>query len=431
MRKIIIILMIVLMVVSFVIGYMLVTSKERPDRKDNEVKEQDTSADNKPDTQTARPSEEVKDPVQEQLKQLSLDEKIGQMVMAGVNGYINDDHSRRLIESYQVGGFVLLKQNVKSSAQVLSLLNDLKAANSKNRIPLFLSVDEEGGRITRMPEEFVKLPSSQRTGEVNNGDFSFEVGSILGEELKEFGFNMDFAPVLDINSNPKNPVIGDRSFGTDSETVSKLGLQTMKGIRSQNIIPVVKHFPGHGDTSTDSHKGLPIVNHDLKRLESFEFIPFSEAVKNHAEVVMVAHILLSEIDVQNPASMSETIITGILRKSLSFSGVVITDDMTMGAITKNYDIGDAAVKSVNAGSDIILVCHDDEKVLAVIDSLKSAAASGKIPMARIDESVYRILKLKHEYSLADYPIASIDVKKINSKINSVLSRYLNEVGLNN
>ena len=226
-----------------------------------------------PEEEIQQPEKEI-DPLEEQVKNMTLEEKIGQMVIIGLDGYTMDDNTRTMIEDNRVGGFILFGENVKSSDQLLALVNSLKSTNSKNKIPLFISVDQEGGRVNRMPKEIKNLPASKTIGEVNNGEFSYEIGSILGEEIKAFGFNMDFAPVLDINSNPKNSVIGDRSFGTNAEVVSKLGIQTMKGIQAGGVIPVVKHFPGHGDTSVDSHIGLPSVENDMTRLKSFELVPF-------------------------------------------------------------------------------------------------------------------------------------------------------------
>ena len=226
-----------------------------------------------------------------------------------------------------------------------------------------------------MPRGFSRLPTSEKIGLANDADLSYQVGRILGEELNIFGFNMDFAPVLDINSNPK-PVIGDRSFGADPALVSKLGLATMRGLKAENIISVVKHFPGHGDTAVDSHIGLPRVAHDLKRLESFELEPFNKAIQNDVDGIMIAHILLPQIDQDNPATLSKTIISDILRDKMNYTGVVITDDMTMGAITKNYEIGEAAIQSVKAGSDIILVCHEYKNQVRVINALTDVK-SGK------------------------------------------------------
>ncbi|UWG99302.1 beta-N-acetylhexosaminidase [Dehalobacter sp. DCM] len=363
------------------------------------------------------------DPIQDQIKTMSLEEKVGQLVMAGIDGYENDDHSKSLIEKYHVGGFILLGQNIRDAGQMLNLVNSLKRTNGVNTIPLFLAIDEEGGRISRVPEEFAKIPSCQTIGQINNSQLSYQIGSIIGEELKSFGLNMNFGPVLDINSNPKNPVIGDRAFGSTADIVTKLGLQTMLGLQAQNIISVVKHFPGHGDTSVDSHVGLPMVENDLTRLNNFELLPFAAAIQNKVDVIMVAHILLPRIDPVNPASFSSAIISEVLRTQMNFDGVVITDDMTMGAIIKNYDIGEAAVKSINAGSDIVLVCHDFDKEEAVIQAMQHAVETGAISMDRLDQSVYRVLKLKQKYNLSDSTVPSVDPDSINEKINALYQSY--------
>lgn len=375
----------------------------------------ETSEDEKND-EAIKPSDTIAD----QISKMTLEEKIGQMLIVGVEAYNFNDNTKSLVQKYKVGGIIALGENVKNTKQLLNLLNSIRKENQKNNIPLFMSIDEEGGRISRVPKEFKKLPTNKAIGQINDNDFSYKIGRILADEIRAFGFNMDFAPVLDVNSNPKNPVIGDRSFSSDADTVSNLGVQTMKGIRSRSVIPVVKHFPGHGDTSVDSHLGLPSVNNDLKRLKDVELIPFVEAIKNNVEAVMIAHILLPKIDKENPSSMSKTIITDILRTDLNYDGVVITDDMTMGAIMKNYDIGEAAVKSVNAGTDIVLVCHGFDKEVEVINALKDAVSKGDIQEKRIDESVYRILKLKKKYNLKDKIINSVDVNVINNEINAVL-----------
>lgn len=298
--------------------------RKQDEKPDNKASEQKLSELKVPSQKGVQQEEKKIDPIEEQIKNMTLNEKIGQMVMVGLNGYAIDDGARMMIESYYVGGFVLFGHNIESSEQLLNLINSLKKSNSKNKTPLFLSVDEEGGRVSRMPDEFKKLPANKTIAKVNSVEFSYKIGSILAEEVKSFGFNMNFAPVLDINSNPQNPVIGDRSFGSDEKIVSELGIQTMKGIQAGGIIPVIKHFPGHGDTSIDSHVDLPSLDNDMDRLKSFELVPFKGAIQNQADAVMVAHILLNKIDPQNPASMSKIIITDLLRKQLNFNGLIIT-----------------------------------------------------------------------------------------------------------
>lgn len=378
-----------------------------------------TTAQNSPDT--AEPGQDSQtDQIKALIDSMTLEEKVGQLVIVGVDGYENDEHSKQLMEKYHAGGFILFKKNIQDSAQLLTLLNSLKETNeASNKVPMFLSVDEEGGRVSRLPDEFKKFPSNKVIGQKNDSSLSYRIGNILGRELGSFGFNMDFAPVLDINSNPKNPVIGDRSFGTTAGLVSRLGIETMKGIRAENVISVVKHFPGHGDTSVDSHVGLPRVNHDLKRLESFELVPFKAAIENSVDAIMIAHILLPKLDPENPASFSKAVITDLLRTDMNFNGVVITDDFTMGAIEKNYDMGGAAVKSIQAGADIVLVCHGFDKQETVIKALLAAAQTGQISTGRLDESVYRVLELKQRYSLGNAPAGPVDPQKINAEISAL------------
>lgn len=376
-----------------------------------------------PPAPTPKPIE--KDPIEEQIKAMTLEEKIGQMIIAGIDGYTINENEKKLIQDYHIGGFILFGRNIENPEQLLEINNSLKSENSINKIPLFISVDEEGGRISRIPKEIKNLPSNLEIGKINNEEFSYEIGMLLAEKVKAFGFNMNFTPVLDINSNPKNPVIGDRAFGSKAELVSNLGYQTMMGIKFGGVVPVVKHFPGHGDTSVDSHIGLPSVENDLERLNGFELIPFETAINKGAECVMVAHILLPKIDAENPATLSTVIITNILRKQLNFDGVVITDDMTMGAISKNYDLATAAVRAVKAGNDIVLVAHKYENALLTFHTLNKAVLDGIIEEERIDQSVYRILKLKQNYNLQDNMIQSVDIEKINQRISSTLGKYMN------
>jgi beta-N-acetylhexosaminidase len=363
------------------------------------------------------------DPIMEKVNGMTLDEKVGQLVIVGFDGKTADKDVKNLIEKYHAGGVILFKKNIKSVSETVALINSIKEINAVNKLPIFVSVDEEGGRISRMPDELKKIPSSQDIGKKNDEAFSYGIGGAIGNMVGQMGFNMDFAPVLDINSNPRNKVIGDRALGIDPDTVKRLGISTMKGLQSQNIIPVVKHFPGHGDTLLDSHVSLPVINYDMERLQSFEFIPFIHAIQNDADAVMVAHILMKKIDAGYPASMSQKIVTNILRENMGFKGVVMTDDLTMGAIEKNYEIENAAVKSVNAGCDTLLVCHGYDKQVRVIDALKAAAVKGTISKRRLNESVYRIIKLKEKYGLTDDIKDNVDIRAINDEIERALSTF--------
>lgn len=361
------------------------------------------------------------DPIEKKINNMSLEEKIGQMLIVGMEGYEIDEKTEELIDKYNVGGFILFNKNIESAQQLINLTNDLKKINEKNGIPLFLSIDEEGGRISRIPPEFTKSESNRIIGENNDPMLSFEIGSVIAKQIKSLGFNMNFAPVLDIDSNPNNPVIGDRSFGSDVNLVSELGIAIMKGIQSQNIMSVIKHFPGHGDTDIDSHLGLPSVDKSLDSLMEFELVPFRNAIEDGGDAVMVAHILYDMIDPVYPSTLSKTIIQDILRDQLGFDGMVITDDMTMGAIMENYDITDASIQSVKAGCDIVLVCHGYENIVSVLEALKEAVEKNEIPEKKIDQSVYRILTIKSKYGLEDNRIEDIDIEQINREMENVLN----------
>lgn len=354
--------------------------------------------DNKENVLTKEEIEENK--INDIINTLSLKEKLGQMIIVGFNGYEVDLDFRDLLENHKVGGVILFKRNIKNAEQLLNLNNSIKSINSNNKLGLFISVDEEGGRITRLPKGSTKFPSNKSIGKQNDKDLSYKIGKEIGRELSSFKFNMDFAPVLDIYSNPKNTVIKDRAFGKDSEIVKTLGTATMKGLQDSNVISVIKHFPGHGDTTLDSHIGLPVVNHDKQRLDEFELIPFKEAINNGADAVMSAHIVLPNVDKsEKSATLSKTILTNILRDELNFDGVIITDDMEMGAIANNYGARNASVEAIKAGADIILMCHTKEKQIKALEALKEAVDSGEISVERIDESVKRIIRLKRKYNL--------------------------------
>ncbi|MCK1997268.1 beta-N-acetylhexosaminidase [Psychrobacillus psychrodurans] len=355
------------------------------------------------------------------LSDLSLEEKVGQMIFAGIKGTDITNETKKIISTHQVGGIILFKDNLKNANQSVSLLNAIKQENTNNKVPLFLGVDEEGGRISRLPE-LTKLPTNEELGKRNDISLSYNIGKLLGKELSAFGFNLDFAPVLDINSNPDNPIIGDRSFGKDAELVSELGLQMMKGIQSEQVISVIKHFPGHGDTAVDSHKELPIIQKSLEELQALELIPFKHAVEQGADVVMVGHILLPKIDSTYPASISERIITDVLREQLGYEGIIITDDMTMKAILNNLEIGESAVSAVKAGNDIVLVAHNYANVKKTVDAILKAIEDGEITEQRIDESVKRILSIKKKYNLSNKQIDGVNIEELNQSINQTLGR---------
>ena len=364
------------------------------------------------------------DPVEQWLNQLSTEEKIGQLVLLGLEGTTPDETVRAFIRDNHVGGFIFYKDNIRDARQALGLFNDLKQINRENaQVPLLLSVDEEGGKVSRMPQEFDGLPTARRIGDAGSEELAQRVGGILGRELADFGLNMNFAPVLDVNSNPDNPVIGDRAFGTKPDVVSQMGIAVMQGIREQGGIPVIKHFPGHGDTSVDSHLGLPVVEHDLTRLRELELLPFARAIEEGADVVMIAHLLLPQLDAEHPASFSQVIIHDLLRQEIGFAGVVISDDMTMGAITEHYDIGEAAVQFIQAGGNIVLVGHDYDKGKQVLQALRTAVEEGQITPDMLNRRVYSVLELKRKYEFDDDAAKGPDSKQINKDIRELLQEF--------
>ncbi|WP_339242152.1 beta-N-acetylhexosaminidase [Paenibacillus sp. FSL R5-0517] len=372
-----------------------------------------------PEQNTAPPQEEVPeevDPVQEQLSSLTLEEKIGQMILAGVQGTTLDDQAKQMIADQKVGGIIFYANNVTTLEGTAKFVQSIKETNQSNPVPIFMSVDQEGGKVSRMPENVESIPSNQKVGKTKDSALAETMGELLARQVQLAGFNVDFAPVLDVNSNPKNPVIGDRSFGSSADLVLRMGIAEMKGLRNEGIIPVVKHFPGHGDTSVDSHLDLPVVNKTEKQLAELEWIPFQAAVKEQVEAVMVAHILFPKLDPDHPASLSDVIIGEHLRGKFKYNGVVITDDLSMGAIAKNFKLNEAALATVKAGSDILLVAHSYESAKTIFDTLVSAVKSGDISESRIDESVYRILALKQQYKLTDKQQANGDLKQLNADI---------------
>ena len=368
------------------------------------------------------PPEIIISPIDEMINQMTLAEKVGQLLVIGVDGTAFSNEMDNLIRNYHVGGIIVMGRNVSTTAEMLQLINDSKQANETNRIPLFMSVDEEGGRVSRLPAGIPKLPASAKFGKQNDEILSYRIGSYLAEVLQEFGYNMNFAPVLDINNNPKNRVIGDRSLGADPELVARLGVASMNSMMDNGVIPVVKHFPGHGDTVVDSHKALPKVETSLERLRNVELVPFQQAIDEGADAIMVAHILFPALDSDYPSSMSKAIITDLLRNDMQFDGVVITDDLTMGAIANDYTIPEAAVQSFIAGSDLLLIVNGYDNQINTVNALVSAIETGNITEQRLNESVKRILSLKEKYDVSDDVNEQVDVVKLNDLYQELIMR---------
>ncbi|WOV88518.1 beta-N-acetylhexosaminidase [Sporosarcina oncorhynchi] len=364
--------------------------------------------------------EMVYSPIEEQLAQMTVEEKIGQLLIVGMEGTTYGDQLDKLIRQHHVGGIILLGKNISTADQIVGLLNHAKTANKEYGIPLFLSVDEEGGRVSRLPTGLKKSPSAAKVGNKNDETLAYDSGVYLGELLNAFGYNMNYAPVLDVNSNTQNPVIGDRSYSADPAQVTEVALAVRRGMIDQQIISVVKHFPGHGDTHTDSHKALPVINKSLEELQKTELIPFRQAIADHVDVIMVAHILFPTLDPTNPSSLSKRIIDGLLRNEMGYDGVVITDDLTMGAIINDYTVAEAALKSFLAGSDLLLIVGDYKNQIETVEKLDAAVATGTITEERLNESVRRILQLKARYGLEDNVKGEFDVNVMNKRFKELI-----------
>ena len=330
------------------------------------------------------------------IAEMTIEEKVGQLIIVGFDGTQANEAIEAHIRERFVGGVVLFSRNIESPQQTAELTNQLQrlAEATARQIPLFIGIDQEGGWVIRLKEGATVLPGNMALGATDSTELAERAGEITAIELAAVGVNLNFAPVMDVNNNPQNPVIGRRSFGESSELVSRLGTAYIRGLQHNGVLGTAKHFPGHGDTTVDSHFDLPTVNHGLERVHALELRPFRAAIDADVAAIMTAHIVYSAFDPDRPATLSPTILTDLLRKELDFDGLLITDDMEMKAIDNRYRSGEAAVMAVEAGADIVMVLWTPAKQIEVFDALLSAVKSGRISQARLDQSVERILKSK-------------------------------------
>ncbi len=342
------------------------------------------------------------------LAGLSLEVKIGQLLMAGVLGPALDADARRLIGELHVGNVVLLDRNAVLPAQVRRLTQELQAlARTANGIGLFIAVDQEGGAVQRLRTDFTPLPDAATVGASHRPDLARALGEVVGRELRAVGVTMNLAPVLDVNDTPHNPVIGRRAFGATPEVVERMGLAYLEGLRAAGVVAVGKHFPGHGSTTLDSHATLPVVGKDRAALEATELRPFRAAVADGLEALMTAHVAYPALDPMGlPATLSAPILTGLLRGALGFQGVILTDDLGMGAVAERWSPDEAAVQAVRAGADIVVCARlaapgacPPEALARIRDGLLAAVREGRLPMARVDATVERILAVKARYQV--------------------------------
>ncbi len=330
------------------------------------------------------------------IAEMTIEEKIGQLIMVGFDGTQANETIETHIRERFVGGIVLFSRNIQSPKQTAELTNQLQqlAESTAHRIPLFIGIDQEGGWVIRLKEGATVLPGNMALGATGSTELAERAGEITAAELAAVGVNLNFAPVMDVNNNPQNPVIGRRSFGGSPELVSRLGVAYIRGLQHNGVLGTAKHFPGHGDTTVDSHFDLPTVNHDRERIHALELQPFRAAIDADVAAIMTAHIVYPAFDPDRPATLSPSILTDVLRKELGFDGLLITDAMEMKAIDDRYRSGEAAVMAIEAGADIVMVLWTLTKQIEVFDALLSAIKSGRISQARLDQSVERILKSK-------------------------------------
>lgn len=345
------------------------------------------------------------------ISYMTVSEQVGQMLMPDIrqwNGKVTTTVNEGLkssIHNQDLGGLILFDKNIVDTRQVTTFTHNLQM--EAGDIPMFLGIDQEGGVIKRIPGG-TNLPGQMALGATGDSALAEAAGQLTGEELKALGLNINFAPVLDINSNPDNPIIGMRSFSSDADLVTRLGLATITGLRQSGVIAAVKHFPGHGDTMVDSHLGLPVLTHNRERLDSVELKPFQAAIENGVEMIMTAHIAFPAIDneqvtslkdgqrVPVPATLSKKVLNGLLREELGYEGIIISDAFTMDGIAEHFGEDQAVERAVNAGVDIILMPQNSA---AAHQTLVNAVKNGTIPIDTIHASVERILELKAKYGL--------------------------------
>lgn len=349
------------------------------------------------------------------IENLSLKEKIGQMMMVGLDGTTVDERIKNLIINYKIGGVILYKKNFKTYRDMIKLISDLKELNSFNKLPLFIAIDQEGGRVNRMPSDLYNLPSAYKLYKKNNINVIKEAGDITGTLLHESGYNMNFSPVLDVLNQNTSEAIGNRCFGDNPESVSKYGVQMMQQLQKNKIISVIKHFPGQGAAKVDSHYLLP----SIKQINQRDITPFKEAFSQGADAVMVGHMIVKECNRFLPASLSKKMIKDI-RTKYKFRGLIMTDDLKMRAVRYFYGTKNAMKKAFLAGNDVILFRfkkNDEEKSIKYILKL---AEKGKIKETRINRSVARILDMKEKYQISDKcEVIGCNIEEINTRIGTV------------
>lgn len=349
------------------------------------------------------------------LQRMSVEEKVGQIMVGFFRGATLSAEQQQRIRDLHLGGVILYSSsgNIESTAQVSDLVSSIQnTARDARGIPLFVSIDQEGGTICRLTQGITVFPGNMALGAGGSSEQAARAAAVMARELRSLGITMNFAPVVDVNSNPANPVIGVRSFGSSPEDVARLGTSQIVAYREAGVLCVAKHFPGHGDTDVDSHVGLPIVRHDRARLDAVELYPFRAMVREGVPAVMTAHVEVPALDPSGlPATLSAAML-GMLREEIGFRGLIITDSMGMGAIVQGWGLEEAAILSFLAGSDILLFGadkgHEPAEQDAIHQALVAAVRSGRIPLERLNSSVRKILTVKQRYGILDDPFPKVE-----------------------
>ena len=363
--------------------------------------------------------------VEEMLEKMTLEEKVGQLMMIGFSGTEKSMEVQEFIEEKHIGGIIYFDRNMSSPKQVAELSNTLQesAENSRFSLPLMVAIDQEGGAITRMREQVSPIPSQQKLGEKATAEEVYQVAKLNGRELEAMGINLDFAPVLDLSKKDS------RSFGTDPKKVHQYGEKVIQGLNEASVTGALKHFPGNGRSEIDPHVETSSVEANQLDLENSDIYPFKEIIKevdNDKFFMMVTHIKYPAYDKEKPASLSKVIIEDLLREKLGYKGIVITDDMEMGAVKNYFSFKDMGKEAILAGVDIVLVCHEHPHQLEVYNGIIEAVNKGEIPMERIDESTRRVLT----YKLNNIQKTTVDPEQAAKVVKSPESvQYLNGLGL--
>ncbi|MDZ4083184.1 MAG: beta-N-acetylhexosaminidase [Bdellovibrionales bacterium] len=331
-------------------------------------------------------------------------QKIGATMIVGLQGTSLTAEETKFLVKENIGGVILFKRNFESPKQVFDLTAELRAlAKQKpDKTPFLISVDQEGGRVARFRAPFTEWPPMAKVGAIDSATVAFKVAQTIAAELAAVGVNMDFAPSVDVLTNPANTVIGDRSLSSNAENVAKLGSAMVRGFIKAGVIPVAKHFPGHGNTLIDSHEELPVENKSLADLETCELEPFRRVIRARLDFVMSSHILFKNIDPDWPVSLSKIFLTDILRGSLRYRGLIISDDLDMKALTKHHAKGDIAVRALQAGTNVLLYCNEPDSPPIAIDAVEKAVRDGALVEQTISDNASAVVDLKRDLKLDSF-----------------------------